>query len=87
MEGRVSPREDCLLLILTYHTMARSTCIYLIVHDVADAENPVFAAFTVKHECLTWLENCKSPYKSELVIQRFRDNPRGEIYRDEPKPL
>ena len=67
--------------------MARSTCIYLVIHDVVDTTRPVIAAFTVKHECLTWLENCDHPDKDEFVIQRFRDNPRDKTYRDEPKPL
>ena len=67
--------------------MARSHCIYLIIHNIPDADDPVIAAFTVKHECLTWLENCDHDYKHEFVIRRFRDNPRGETYRDESKPL
>lgn len=67
--------------------MARSTCIYLIIHNITDSHDPVIAAFTVKHECLKWLENCNHPFKDEFIIQRFRDNPRGETYRDESKPL
>lgn len=67
--------------------MARSTCIYLITHNAEGTDHPVVAAFTVKHECLTWLENCKHHSKHQFVIQRFRDNPWTETYRDEPKPL
>jgi len=67
--------------------MARSHCIYLIIHNIPDADYPVIACFTVKHECLAWLKKCDHDRKDEFVICRFRDNPRGETYRDEPKPL
>jgi hypothetical protein len=50
--------------------MARSSYIYLVVGGIV----PI-AAFTVKHECLSWLERCKvaSPGADSWRVFRFRD--------------
>lgn len=67
--------------------MARSSCIYVIMHNIPDADYPIIATFTVKHECKTWLENCTHQYKHEFVVRRFRDNPCNETYSDQPETV
>ena len=64
--------------------MARSHIIYVVQHNLPDADYPIIAAFTVKHECNTWLANCDHPRKDEFVVRRFRDNDRAATYRSEP---
>ena len=59
--------------------MARSHYIYLVWrgdrkfprHFVRS--HPV-AAFTVKHELISWLEKCTDPYKEEFKVYRIVDN-------------
>lgn len=63
--------------------MARSSYIYIIVHAIPDADEPVIAAFTVKHECLSWLEECEHPYKRQFEVRRLKDNDYTETYRSE----
>lgn len=63
--------------------MARSSYIYIIEHNIPDADHPIIAAFTVKHECKTWLEECDNPYKHEFVVKRFRDGDWEETHRSE----
>ena len=49
--------------------MARAVSIWLIMSDV---EVPL-AAFTVKHECQTWIDRYPTPQR--LTVLRMKDNP------------
>jgi hypothetical protein len=52
--------------------VSRSHCIYV----VFDAFVVPIAAFTVKHEMVSWLEHQKARYHVELwSVSRFPDNP------------
>ena len=66
--------------------MARSSYIYLVCHDApATPDGPhVVAAFTVKHEMLSWMERCTHRYKDEFNVYRTRDNPRGHAPDEKP---
>ena len=44
----------------------------------------VVAAFTVKHEMLSWMERCTHRYKDEFNVYRTRDNPRGHAPDEKP---
>ena len=50
--------------------MARSRYIYIISHDAPQNMSAphVIAAFTVKHELITWLEKCDHHYKKEFSV-------------------
>lgn len=58
--------------------MARSHYIYVIWYD-----EDLIAAFTVKHELATWLDNCKHIDKAHFTIYRVRDNDRSETWKSE----
>jgi hypothetical protein len=60
--------------------MARSTYIYVVCHNTPMNSDPpyVIAAFTVKHELETWMENCDY-YKHELTVYRLKDNDRDNL--------
>ena len=64
-------------------TMARSSYIYIVCHDAPEnMDSPhVIAAFTVKHEMKTWMENSDYTPKEELHVYRVPDNPSDETYR------
>ncbi len=53
--------------------MARSSYIYVITRPVLTAEDPVVAAFTVKYECLHFIEDSKDPQKATWVVKRYPD--------------
>ncbi len=58
--------------------MARSSYIYLVTHpNAAGLGYVVKAAFTVKHECQSWLEDCPDRQKRSYVVLRYADSPYG----------
>ena len=66
--------------------MARSSYIYLILapgpaHPV-ESTYQVVAAFTVKHECQSWLEETCQPGKDEWVVKRYRDGGMDDLTGD-----
>lgn len=69
--------------------MARSRYIYIISHDAPQNMSAphVIAAFTVKHELITWLEKCDHHYKKEFSVYRIIDNDKGETYKSNCKIL
>lgn len=66
--------------------MARSKYVYIIFHEWS-AKNPLIAAFTVKHELLTWLEKCNHEHKEEFIVYRIPDNDYTELYETNCKQL
>lgn len=59
--------------------MARSSYIYLILapgpaHPVQSTYE-VIAAFTVKHECQSFMEDAKGSAKRDWVVMRYPDSP------------
>ncbi len=58
--------------------MARSSYIYVITRPMA--ANPVVAAFTVKHECQSYIEDAKDGDKELWTVRRYRDG--GSFYSE-----
>lgn len=58
--------------------MSRSTSIWLVVN----ADAVPLAAFTVKHECQTWLSHFTGPARDGMSVYKMRDNPVGRISPD-----
>jgi hypothetical protein len=59
--------------------VARSHAIWLLINPAKVATTGPLAAFTVKHECVSWLDR---HYAAGLKLYRMDDNPSD--YRQEP---
>lgn len=65
--------------------MARSSYIYVVEHAAPENTDPphAVAAFTVKHELISWLQNVNSedhPFFNEYTIYRFKDGTTERVY-------
>lgn len=70
--------------------MARSRCIYLVLIETPAApgtphraiDQHVVAAFTVKHECATFIARSEVPNKGLWVVRRYADGLLGSRVLD-----
>ena len=62
--------------------MARSHAIWLVMQVWHTKPREPLAAFTVKHECVTWLDKRSEAARLDLRLFRMDDNPSD--YRQEP---
>jgi hypothetical protein len=63
-------------------TMARAVSIWVVTEHYGNAAEPqAVAAFTVKHELVTWLERKSPEARRDLTLTKMPDNPTyAEMY-------
>lgn len=68
--------------------MARSSYVYVVQDNHENFCGPVLAAFTVKHECRSWIVQTygedPAALPCTLGVLRFADGRRGPIVGDRP---